>query len=75
MSHIESRPSRSNPGEEYDFYVNCSGCPQEKIDRLVELLKPMSTSLSVQRSKPANEDEGDSCFVCIALFLRFTVIA
>ena len=59
MNHIESRPSRNNPGKEYDFYVNCSGCPQKKIDQLVELLRPMATSLNVQRmSKPA-EDEGE----------------
>jgi len=57
MSHIESRPSRNNPGKEYDFYVNCHACPQEKIDQLVELLKPMTTSLTVRRRKPA-EDEG-----------------
>ena len=57
MNHIESRPSRNNPGKEYDFYVNCSDCPQEKIDQLVDLLKPISTSLSVHSSKPA-EDEG-----------------
>lgn len=65
MNHIESRPSRNNPGKEYDFYVNCSGCPQEKIDRLVELLKPMAMSLSVQRSKPA-KDEGEHLqFFCL----------
>lgn len=57
MNHIESRPSRNNPGKEYDFYVNCSDCPQEKIDQLVELLKPKSTSLSVQRSKPAEDED------------------
>ena len=68
MNHIESRPSRNNHGKEYDFYVNCSGCPQEKIDRLVELLRPMATSLNVQRmSKPA-EDEGEVvCLYCIVV--------
>lgn len=54
MNHIESRPSLNNPGKEFDFYVNCGDCPQEKVNKLVELLKPISTSLSVQRSK----DEG-----------------
>lgn len=58
MSHIESRPSRTNPGKEYDFFVKFSDYTQEKISRLVELLKPLTTSVSVQHSEPP-KDEGE----------------
>ena len=57
LTHIESRPSNNNPGKEYDFYTSCSGCSQEKIDNLLELLKPLVTSISVEQNN-TTKDEG-----------------
>lgn len=60
MNHIESRPSRTNPGKEYDFFVNCKDCTQDQVDQLVKSLKPIANSVTVERRRPA-EDEGKFC--------------
>ncbi|XP_065911709.1 phenylalanine-4-hydroxylase-like isoform X2 [Dysidea avara] len=56
LTHIESRPSNNNPGKEYDFYTSCSGCSQEKIDNLLELLKPLVTSVSVEQNNTTKDE-------------------
>ena len=56
MTHIESRPSKSKPGAEYDFYVECS-CTEEQKEKLVEELKKYSTNVNVLSRDP-NKDEG-----------------
>ena len=57
LTHIESRPSKNNPGKEYDFYTSCGECSQEKVDHLLELLKPLVTYVSVEQSNTI-KDEG-----------------
>ena len=56
MTHIESRPSKSKPGSEYDFYVECV-CTDKQKEELVEELKSCSTNVSVLSRDPT-EDEG-----------------
>lgn len=56
MTHIESRPSKSNPGAEYDFYVECS-CTDEQKQKLLEELKNYSTNTSILSRDPT-ENEG-----------------
>ena len=57
MTHIESRPSKSSPGEEYDFYVECR-CSEEHKLKLVEELKDYSTNVSILSRDPT-ENEGE----------------
>ena len=56
MTHIESRPSKANPGTEYDFYVDYI-CSEEKRTELVEKLNGYSTSVNVLSRNP-QKDEG-----------------
>lgn len=56
LTHIESRPSQSNPGETFDFFTSCSDCSQEKVNHLLGLIKPLVTSVVVEEAK----DEGTS---------------
>ena len=56
MTHIESRPSKSNPGNEYDFYVDYV-CSEEKRVELVSKLNGYSSSVSVLSRTP-QKDEG-----------------
>ena len=56
MSHIESRPSKSSPGAEYDFYVDCH-CPKEKRDALMKKLRECSRAVNVLSRSP-QKDEG-----------------
>ncbi|XP_065910722.1 phenylalanine-4-hydroxylase-like [Dysidea avara] len=57
MNHIESRPSRTNPGKEYDFFVNCKDCTQDQVDQLVRSLRPIAKSVTVKRRQPAEDEE------------------
>ena len=50
LSHIESRPSKSRPGAEYDFYVD-SHCPKEKRDALMKKLRVCTTEVNVLNSE------------------------
>ena len=56
MKHLESRPSKSNPGSEYDFYVDCV-CPPEVKEELLSSLKAHSISVNVLSRDPGM-DEG-----------------
>ena len=56
MKHLESRPSKTNPVSEYDFYVDCV-CPSDKKEQLLSTLKANSGSVSVLSREPG-EDEG-----------------
>ena len=56
MTHIESRPSKTNPGVEYDFFVNYV-CSEEKRTELVGKLSCYSTSINVLSRTP-KKDEG-----------------
>ncbi|KAL5475617.1 hypothetical protein EMCRGX_G025452 [Ephydatia muelleri] len=47
ITHIESRPSKTNPGKEYDFFVEFDGGKKEEIDNLVARLKTQTTSIIV----------------------------
>ena len=65
LSHIESRPSKTNPGAEYDFYVKCV-CSEVKrlelVDRLighvtsVRVLQEDSSSLTCQTDSSPSKD-------------------
>ena len=56
MTHIESRPSKTNPGTEYDFYVDYI-CSEEKRAKLVKTLNSYTTSVNVLSRTP-QKDEG-----------------
>lgn len=56
MTHLESRPSKTNPGSQYDFYVDCV-CPADKKDELVSALRTHSLSVNVLSRDPS-VDEG-----------------
>ena len=56
MTHIESRPSKANPGKEYDFYVDYI-CSEEKRAELVAKLKEYTTSINLLSRSP-QKDEG-----------------
>ncbi len=56
MTHLESRPSKSSPGNEYDFYVECT-CTEELKDKLLEELKQLSSTVNVLSRNPS-KDEG-----------------
>ena len=58
MSHIESRPSKTNPGKEYDFYVDYI-CSEEKRAELVTKLKEYTTSINLLSRSP-QQDEGSN---------------
>ena len=47
ITHIESRPSKTNPGKEYDFFAELDGGNKETIDDLVVRLKAQTTSIIV----------------------------
>lgn len=51
LSHIESRPSQTNPGVEYDFYAQCE-CLEDKKAELVSRLKRYSTSVRIVQEEP-----------------------
>ena len=55
MTHIESRPSKSCPGSEYEFYADCEGV--EDGDLLVEKLQVYASNISVLARSP-KKDEG-----------------
>nr|CAA76184.1 phenylalanine hydroxylase [Geodia cydonium] len=55
MTHLESRPSKSNPGSEYDFYVDCV-CPPDKKEDLLSSLRANSLTVNILSRDPG-EDE------------------
>ena len=57
MTHIESRPSKTNPGSEYDFYVDYI-CSEEKRAELVDKLNGYAASVNILSRTP-QKDEGD----------------
>ena len=57
MTHIESRPSKTNPGMEYDFYVDYI-CTEEKRAELVKNLNGYSTSVNVLSRTPQKDEGG-----------------
>ena len=56
MTHIESRPSKTKPGAEYDFYVECI-CTDEQKEKLVAELDTYSNNVSILSREPS-KDEG-----------------
>ena len=47
LTHIESRPSKTNPGIEYGFFVDCD-CSSEGVkEQLLERLQSCVTSIAV----------------------------
>ena len=56
MTHIESRPSKTNPGAEYDFYADYS-CTEEQRTELIKKLNDYTTSINVLSRTP-QKDEG-----------------
>ena len=57
LTHIESRPSITNPGQEYDFYIDCE-CAADVKEELLKELKTVSLSHRVMARTPS-EDEGE----------------
>ena len=57
LTHIESRPSITNPGQEYDFYIDCE-CAADVKEELLKQLKTVSLSHRVMARTPS-EDEGE----------------
>ena len=57
LTHIESRPSITSPGKEYDFYIDCE-CEADVKDEFLRQLKTVSLSLRVMARTPS-EDEGE----------------
>lgn len=55
LTHIESRPSITKPGEEYDFYVDCQ-CDRATLAKLVKELERFAVKVSVKTASP-EEDE------------------
>ena len=58
MTHIESRPSKTNPGVEYDFYVDCVSTDEQK-QLLLEKLNPISCKVVNVLSRAPSNDEGE----------------
>ena len=54
--HIESRPSKSRPGDLFDYFVDVE-CSSELLDALVAKLQQTTVSITVHR-KPACHSEG-----------------
>ncbi len=63
MTHLESRPSKTNPGSEYDFYTDCV-CPPEKKEELLTLLRENSLSVNVLSRDPEIDEGVCVMFVC-----------
>ena len=62
MTHIESRPSKKNRGEEYDFFVDCE-CTEKQREELVAKLRTCATSVNVlSRTPQKDEGKGGECF-------------
>ena len=57
MTHIESRPSLSHPGEQYDFYIDCE-CNRETLIQLVEDLKKFALAVTIKTMTPEGDDDG-----------------
>lgn len=51
LSHIESRPSKINPGVEFDFYAQCV-CSAEEKAGLVASLRSYSTDVRIVQEEP-----------------------
>ena len=58
MTHIESRPSRSKPDEEYDFYVDCE-CAEQSKEEVTSKLSAYATNVTLHVCSPKS-DEGKS---------------
>lgn len=75
MTHIESRPSQTNPGVEYDFYVDCDGSTGT-VDTLVEEIKKLAFNVSIQSRQPKG-DEGSrditTVYVHVYLYVHVCV--
>ena len=56
LTHIESRPSITKPGQEYDFYLDCQ-CDRDTLARLVKELEVFAVKVSVKTVNP-EKDEG-----------------
>lgn len=59
MTHIESRPSRTNAGSEYDFFVDVD-CLPDKMEQLVASLKAQATKVTVHTRSPSDSSESES---------------
>ncbi len=59
MTHIESRPSRTDPGTDYDFYIDCDGTIND-IDSLAIQLRQSVTNVLIHV-------EGDKSIIIIIL--------
>lgn len=81
MTHIESRPSRSSPGTEYDFFVDCE-VDGERVKALQQSLESRATNLSIHaRDREAKKDECEFTtayfifsFFCFLFLLFFVVV-
>lgn len=55
MTHIESRPSRSNPGKEYDFFIDCKA-PRDMIEKLVKQVSTYTNNVTIQSTSPVENE-------------------
>ena len=67
MTHIESRPSKKNPGVEYDFYIDCE-VPKDIMENLLQQLKTTTVGVSVHARSPGKE-ECKLSILCSSLIL------
>ena len=58
LTHIESRPSATSPGEEYDFFMDCECSDKDAKEKFLKKLKLLATSVKLTSSGSAVEDEG-----------------
>lgn len=56
MTHIESRPSKTNAGLYYDFYVDCSVIESEQMDQLLSKLNKTAINVSVHSRSPEKNE-------------------
>lgn len=56
LTHIESRPSKDKPGEQYDFFVDCE-VSKETMKELLAQLKPIVVTISIHSRSP-DQNEG-----------------
>ena len=57
LTHIESRPSKRKPGEEYDFYVDCE-CAEESKEEVTSKLSACATNVTLHARSPNKDNEG-----------------
>ena len=66
LTHIESRPSMSKPGEEYDYYVDCE-CAEQSKEEVMSKLSACATNVTLHVRSPKS-DEGKTLYASSLLY-------